>query len=376
MELIANQDFRDILDIVHIINYNGEVYNINRALSKIAKLLNAKSAVFFPSDSEHREIDNNKIIGFGINYEYWNLFPRYYQIDPLVPALFSKVITCTIEDVMSHSRWLNNTFYKVFCRPQNIYHKMVVYLRNRNKVYGVIGLTRSEEQPNFSSREKLICRILVPHLVTSIYNNSLYSKILTNRHPIVWGNDYFAEGIIVINHNLQVVYCNQKAKEYCLPLSLKKLGRVSEEEDKGISVLPEILDDCAATKNIFENDRATRPTYIQRIIKRNRLEWLRVKTSIIWQPDGLISYPSFLVSLMSLSEIPKTTNKFMSIKHQLTKREMEIIDCILNGLSNEQIGKQLFISRNTVETHLKNIFKKTGVNNRLSLYNLGQEIFW
>lgn len=48
----------------------------------------------------------------------------------------------------------------------------------------------------------------------------------------------------------------------------------------------------------------------------------------------------------------------------LTKREKEILRLVAEGLTNEEIGKKIFISEKTVKTHLTNIFDKLKVNNR------------
>jgi DNA-binding NarL/FixJ family response regulator len=48
----------------------------------------------------------------------------------------------------------------------------------------------------------------------------------------------------------------------------------------------------------------------------------------------------------------------------LTRREMEILKLVAEGLTNEEIGKKIFISEKTVKTHLTNIFDKLKVNNR------------
>jgi len=47
---------------------------------------------------------------------------------------------------------------------------------------------------------------------------------------------------------------------------------------------------------------------------------------------------------------------------QITEREREIIILIANGLSSKEIGKKLFISPRTAETHRNNILKKLDVN--------------
>ncbi len=47
----------------------------------------------------------------------------------------------------------------------------------------------------------------------------------------------------------------------------------------------------------------------------------------------------------------------------LSKREVEIMKLVAEGLTNAQIGKQLFISVDTVDTHRKNLYTKLNINN-------------
>jgi DNA-binding NarL/FixJ family response regulator len=55
----------------------------------------------------------------------------------------------------------------------------------------------------------------------------------------------------------------------------------------------------------------------------------------------------------------------MGIQSQLTSREREVLLLIASGISNTQIAENLNISRNTVKTHLYNIYNKIRVPNRL-----------
>lgn len=48
----------------------------------------------------------------------------------------------------------------------------------------------------------------------------------------------------------------------------------------------------------------------------------------------------------------------------LTKRELEILTLVAEGLTNDEIGKRVFISEKTVKTHLNHIFDKLNVKNR------------
>lgn len=50
--------------------------------------------------------------------------------------------------------------------------------------------------------------------------------------------------------------------------------------------------------------------------------------------------------------------------NNLSKREMEVLKILAQGLSNQEIADQLFISLKTVKTHVSNIFNKLEVNDR------------
>lgn len=51
----------------------------------------------------------------------------------------------------------------------------------------------------------------------------------------------------------------------------------------------------------------------------------------------------------------------------LTRREKEVLDLIAQEYTTEEIGKELFISVNTVQTHRKNLISKFGVRNSVGL---------
>jgi DNA-binding CsgD family transcriptional regulator len=48
----------------------------------------------------------------------------------------------------------------------------------------------------------------------------------------------------------------------------------------------------------------------------------------------------------------------------LTRREKQVIEELSKGLAYKEIAVNIFISRETVKQHLKNIYRKMGVRNR------------
>ncbi len=53
----------------------------------------------------------------------------------------------------------------------------------------------------------------------------------------------------------------------------------------------------------------------------------------------------------------------------LSERELEIIELVAIGLTNQEIAQRLTISKRTVDNHVSNIFTKTGAKNRVALLN-------
>ncbi|MBF0698318.1 response regulator transcription factor [Actinomyces bowdenii] len=48
----------------------------------------------------------------------------------------------------------------------------------------------------------------------------------------------------------------------------------------------------------------------------------------------------------------------------LSPRERQILEAVARGLSNSQIGRELFITEATVKTHLLRVYGKLGVDTR------------
>ena len=60
----------------------------------------------------------------------------------------------------------------------------------------------------------------------------------------------------------------------------------------------------------------------------------------------------------------KNEENLPSDMEALTNREKEILDLVAQGLSNREISEQLFVSRYTVESHIKHIYRKLSVSKR------------
>lgn len=59
---------------------------------------------------------------------------------------------------------------------------------------------------------------------------------------------------------------------------------------------------------------------------------------------------------------------------EISKRELEVLTWMAQGLSNQEIADKLFVSLNTVKTHSSNLFLKLGVGKRTQAVQRAREL--
>lgn len=113
-------------------------------------------------------------------------------------------------------------------------------------------------------------------------------------------------------------------------------------------------------------------------------EYCKQYISIISNLDiiKVISFPCFFLciniviiffvmnyfSKSSYTENNKLTDYFKD-KYQITDKQSEIIELILEGKTYKQIAEELYISPKTVDNHVQNIYKKLNVKSKIQLSN-------
>lgn len=84
-------------------------------------------------------------------------------------------------------------------------------------------------------------------------------------------------------------------------------------------------------------------------------------------PEEIFAAVRGAVQGKSVMSAPVASRLFQQLRNPdevLTPREAELLSLLTQGLSNRELGKQLFISEATVKTHLAHIYAKLGVETR------------
>jgi two-component system LytT family response regulator len=71
---------------------------------------------------------------------------------------------------------------------------------------------------------------------------------------------------------------------------------------------------------------------------------------------------------------PKKSEEELSLKEILTEQETRILRLITDGWSNKEIAHHLNITAETVKSHIKNLYRKLNVNNRVQALQRAKEL--
>lgn len=117
------------------------------------------------------------------------------------------------------------------------------------------------------------------------------------------------------------------------------------------------------------------PTYMSRAVAGGAAGYLlkglkraELMSALRAVADGemLLSREDLARSLRSLSQPSgETTSVAQDLIHPLSEREIDVLQLLATGLNNREIGELLFITENTVKTHVVHIIGKLGVSDRV-----------
>jgi DNA-binding NarL/FixJ family response regulator len=142
----------------------------------------------------------------------------------------------------------------------------------------------------------------------------------------------------------------------------------------GIEAARAIRGDSPATKiimltvsdeddDLYEAIKAGANSYL---LKEVSVEEVPEAIRAVVQGQSLIS-PSMASKLLSeyTSLARRAEEKQQYPTPALTQRELEVLRLVAKGLSNREIGDELFISENTVKNHVRNILEKLHLHSRM-----------
>ncbi len=121
-----------------------------------------------------------------------------------------------------------------------------------------------------------------------------------------------------------------------------------------------VLADTIADRTLSMSLKAGADAYLNKSMSSESL--LRALQLVML---GEVVYPTHVASLLiaNVNERP-TPARAQPANNELSKREVQILRCLLAGQSNKAIARNLHITESTVKMHFKNVMRKINAQNR------------
>jgi DNA-binding NarL/FixJ family response regulator len=152
-------------------------------------------------------------------------------------------------------------------------------------------------------------------------------------------------------------------------------------EVDGIAATRDVVDCLSATKVLmlttFEDDDyvfgALEAGASGFLLKRTPPEQLIAAVHTVAAGDAMLSPAVARKVIGAVAGRPRRRSSAVRRLHELTPREREVMELAARGLSNAEIAETLVIEESTVKSHLKRLFSKLGIRDRVELVILGYE---
>jgi len=384
MTIISGKEYHDILDLVYAANRSQDMDGLVGTLCQtMIESFRSECATFHLIKGYPRRVNVVESRSFKSDYHqliedkhYPALYKDgFFQQSPLLKeAIASSKTIFKIGDSLSTRDWERSHYYNDFIMPQHLYWELFLSLRWKNNLEGMITLWRSRQQPDYQPGDIARAEILAPHLTLAVHNVSAISKING------WRKKFSAEepntdGLLLLDHKFRPVYSNAKAREICLYL-YHSMPSDPVNIEKGEFPIPScIIKDCADLLDLIKAEAQFISWPKERIAFSESGKQFRTECSLVWKADKMHSVPNFIVTLSDLTGKNRQESTPQA-KFHLSRREIDIINCIITDMSYEETAAKLYISKLTVHTHIKNIYRKLGVRNKIELYRRIQSLDW
>ncbi len=222
--------------------------------------------------------------------------------------------------------------------------ELVAALRTRTGgVWGAVSLYREPDQPLFDAAEKRFIRHAATHLAEGARRALLFGEATDPEGPV-------APGLVVLTADWKI--------ESSTPGSEQWLAELPDGD--GTRLPTAVL--TVAGQALRSAEQGDRPGEVAmaRVLSRSG-RW------VVLHGAALLPGAERRVAVIVEPAHPARITSLLMSAYELTERERDVTQLVLQGASTTDIATELFVSPHTVQQHLKSVFDKTGVRSRRDL---------
>lgn len=321
---------------------------LKHAIMKLHKVVMFDSGMFFCAISRDCSFFKPYLTGAIENYYEKKFFSQretYFDIEK--NNIGKEAYVYKSEDLRRGVVRIEEEPRNHFLVSQENFYIVCIRIVYKNKFMGEIYLHRSLDKPDFDIEEMFILQLLQPH-VSNIFN--IIHTVSAVQYLEENKQVNSRKGICVFDSELFLTGGNATGVEMLKVVTVY-----------GSSILYHIKEFCGDIIDPEKKSNRNSAVYHSKALKTAGAD---LNIDIFVKYGKKFSSDKQFIILMEFCNSEQLTTEY---KFKFSIREAEIIDGIIQGKNNAQLAHTFRLSENTIKTHIKNIYKKTGTNNRAEL---------
>lgn len=248
----------------------------------------------------------------------------------------------------AQGEWERSPRYQEILAPLALGDELRAALITGGDCWGFLCLHRDRAGPQFTSAETAFLARLTPHIALGLRKALLLGRATGSTVPD-------APGLLLLAEDLSEVAITPAAEWW--------LREVSEADKPRRQALPYAIAAVVARLKALEHDAHTEIAPVPKLRLRTISgHWLMLHASYL---SGPITQRRIAV-IFEVAR-PVEIAPLIAQAYDLSRREGQIMQSVLQGLSTAEMANTFHITSNTVQDHLKAIFEKVGVRSRREL---------
>lgn len=293
---------------------------------------------------------------------------KLYAIDPFINLPPGKVIT--LEEHVGMDTLLNSEFYTLSLKPFGIFHLLGVDFQSTDGLKASLRLSRTQQSPPFTDRDKALCEVLVSHLQQATQLHARINSIQSELSLYANAVGQLSVATLLLDEKSQILRCNATARQLLAEQDGIQIqaGKLLIDNDQSQQQLRRILGQALSAPR-QQQPGVVDALSIQRPSGKQALGLVvRPVPRDEWS-DGQAS-PTVAIFISDPEQKTQASQQVLAQLFELTPAEARLALLLADGASLDQAVASLSISRNTGRAHLRSIFSKTGINQQTQLVSL------
>lgn len=293
---------------------------------------------------------------------------RLYALDPFINLPEGQVFS--LHEYLGTEVLLNGDFYRLCMEPSGLYDVLGADIRVPGELEARLRIGRSQGSRPFGEAEHSLCEALLPHLRRAARLYSRFNQIESERALYAGAVDQLKVATVVLDERGRVVSTNRRAQDLLGhrsglwvredELQLEGRGQTEELQRRIAKVLARVPSGAPQVVEAMRVPRKGDAPDLGLVIR---------PVPVSQRAEGE-AIPAVAVFISDPSEQSDAPLQIITELFGFTPTEAQLSLLLANGLSLDEAAESLGVSRNTVRTHLRSVFSKTGVTRQPLLVRL------